>query len=357
MEWKYNENRTQIILNEVPKRKKKITGTRFSSVIGLNKYQTSFGAWCEITGLATLPFEDSQYTLAGKAIEPKQIKYIAEKFDNVMDPKEYFGNIYETMKYDFYKEIKIFGGMWDAVATKNDKKTIAITMECKTSSHPEDWENNIVPPNYLCQGMLYSKLNGVKKIIFCASFLKSMDYAKPEEFKVTEENTKYVLKDLDRTTININGVENNIDMLMDKAKEFWESHVLTGISPEFDEVKDKEYLDIIRANNKINDETLENLCEQSYNLYLEIDKLKKETKIAEMEKKLKKLESQIKNKIIENIEIDSKNNSCGDYTLKVTKETKFNEKQFQLDKPGIYNQYVYEEDSYTLSKTRIGKEK
>ena len=47
-----------------------------SSVLGLNEYQTPFGAWCEITKLVKLPFEDTKYTIAGKAIEPKLIDYM-----------------------------------------------------------------------------------------------------------------------------------------------------------------------------------------------------------------------------------------------------------------------------------------
>ena len=68
MEWQYNEARTRIIVAP-PKRTKKITGPRFSSVLGLNKYQTPFGAWCEITGLVKLPFEDNKFTIAGKTLK------------------------------------------------------------------------------------------------------------------------------------------------------------------------------------------------------------------------------------------------------------------------------------------------
>ena len=71
--WKYGKNGNNIVLSEPPKQKLRITGHRIASVLGLNEYQSSFGAWCEITKLVKLPFEDSKYTLAGKAIEPKLI--------------------------------------------------------------------------------------------------------------------------------------------------------------------------------------------------------------------------------------------------------------------------------------------
>ena len=83
-EWQYGENGKNIILPEPPKQRLRITGHRVASVLGLNKYQSPFGAWCEITKLVKLPFEDSKYTLAGKAIEPKLIDFVRNRFPNVM---------------------------------------------------------------------------------------------------------------------------------------------------------------------------------------------------------------------------------------------------------------------------------
>ena len=51
---------------------KKITGTRFAAIMGLNKWTTPFNAWCAITRTYEEPFEDTIYTVAGKTIEPKQ---------------------------------------------------------------------------------------------------------------------------------------------------------------------------------------------------------------------------------------------------------------------------------------------
>lgn len=59
-----------------PKKTKKVTGTRFATILGLNPWSTSFEMWCAITKTFELPFEDTVYTLAGKAIEPKQAEYM-----------------------------------------------------------------------------------------------------------------------------------------------------------------------------------------------------------------------------------------------------------------------------------------
>ena len=66
-------NRIQIA---PPKRTKKITGTRFATILGLNPWSTAFEMWCAITKTYEKPFEDTIYTVAGKTIEPKQARYI-----------------------------------------------------------------------------------------------------------------------------------------------------------------------------------------------------------------------------------------------------------------------------------------
>ena len=58
---------------DVPKKPKKMTGTRFASVLGLDKWNTDFKTWCAITRTYEDPFTDNIYTIAGKTIEPKII--------------------------------------------------------------------------------------------------------------------------------------------------------------------------------------------------------------------------------------------------------------------------------------------
>lgn len=58
-----------------PKRTKKVTGTRFATILGLNPWSTPFEMWCAITKTYEKPFEDTIYTIAGKTIEPKRRVY------------------------------------------------------------------------------------------------------------------------------------------------------------------------------------------------------------------------------------------------------------------------------------------
>ena len=71
MEWL--DNKIQIV---PPKRPKKLTATRFATILGLNPWSTPFEVWCEITRTYQKPFEDTIYTIAGKTIEPKQAEYM-----------------------------------------------------------------------------------------------------------------------------------------------------------------------------------------------------------------------------------------------------------------------------------------
>lgn len=86
-------NRVQI---DPPKKPKKLTATRFASVLGLNPWATPFAAWCEITRTYQEPFVDTIYTRAGKAIEPKQIEYMRRAYamTDIITPTDVYGPDY-----------------------------------------------------------------------------------------------------------------------------------------------------------------------------------------------------------------------------------------------------------------------
>lgn len=347
MEWHYSEDRKRIVLNTLPKRHKKITGHRFPSVLGLNKYQSQFGAWCEITGLVKLPFEDNKYTLAGKAIEPKQIEYAKQMFPNILSIEEYYGNAINDYRYTNFKDLnRIFDGVRDFVSVKNDGKTIAMVGECKTSSKPQDWEGNNVPIDYLCQGMLYAYLDKLDKIVYVTSFLQPMDYNNPENYVVNNTNTKFTVKKLNECFLEVPEKGYcDINGAIDYCEEWWQKYVETGVSPEFDEKLDKEYLDIIRASQPANDNSLEDLCVSGISLARQIKELEETSGLNNLKKELKVIETAIKN-----VMTDKNLDTCGKYKLKRTSKIVFNEKQFAKDNEKLYNNYCEETVSYTLSK-------
>lgn len=344
--WNYGEGNTIVITP--PKQTKRITGHRIAGILGLDPYTTPFACWCEICKVATPPFEDTKFTIAGKNIEPKLIDYMRTKLPNVKSIEEYYNVIFDEYRYNNFKdESKIFGGVIDAVSTLNDNKTITAIIECKTSSNPSLWRDGHIPTPYALQGALYCYLKGIDRIIFVCAFLKDIDYAHSENFEVTEDNTIITIKKLDDMLFEVDGKYLNIKDCMAYAEEWWEKHIETGVSPEFDESRDKEYLDIIRATDATKDNELDDVCAQAFALHQEIEELKVSSGITAKEKQLKQLEESIKNKMIE---LDTPR--CGNYNLSKTTKSKFNEKKFAEEQTTIYEQYLEETVSYTLRKSK-----
>lgn len=345
--WNYSEDGKHIII-EPPKQTNKISGHRLSAVLGLNNYSTPFQAFCEITKLAKPEIEDNKYLNAGRVLEPKIIEYVGKQFPNIMSIEQYYGNVFEEYRYNNFKdESKVFGGVIDAVSVKNDGKTIAMICECKTSGHPEQWRNGAIPTEYALQGALYSYLKGLDRVLFACTFLDDLDYGKPENVVVSDKNTILVVKRLDELIFNVNGEYLNIEGVMQYAEQWWKEHIETGISPEFDEKKDKEYLDIIRATDETKDNELIDVCDKALNLAIKIEELKETSGLKDLEKQLKLLETSIKNKMIE--EDLSK---CGGYKLSKKKTKTFNADLFAEEQPKLYESYCEEKESYTLTKDK-----
>lgn len=345
MNWHYSEDRKHIELEQPPKQHKLLTGTRFASCLGLNPYSSPFQIWCECTKLVTPPYEETMYTKAGRIIEPLQREYVSKTFPNIKGPEEYFGNAYEMYRWNFFDDkFKPYGGLWDAVSTKSNGKDIAMVVEFKTANSAAKWVDG-PPIYYLMQGALYAKMLGLDKVLFVASFLSPMDYAHPEEFVPNETNTTMIVKKLKDIVLEVDGEYLSFDELYDKGLDFWNNYVLTGISPEFDEKLDKEYLDIIRASKPSNDNDLTTMCVEAIKIAKEIKSLEISSGIKVRKDELKVLEDAIKK-----VMIDSNLDRCDKYKLKRDVKLKFNEKALEKDNKALYNKYCEESISYTLSK-------
>lgn len=346
MEWHYSEDRRRIILDTPPKQLLRISGHRMATVLGLNHFATPFQAWAEITKLLKVPFEENKYLIMGKVAEPKIIDYVRDKFPNVMSMEEYYGNAIDDYRYNNFKyDSKIFGGMFDFVCTKNDKKTITLIGEIKTSGKPELFQNNNVPQEYLLQAALYAKLKGLDKVLFVISIVNEEDYMHPEMFVPTDENTTLIVKKLDDLFFEIDGEYCGIDDCMRKAEEFWNNYVLTGISPEFDEKLDKDYLDIIRSSKPSNDNDLSTLCLEGIRLAKEINELKVTSCLSVKEKELKTIE-----KAIKEVMLNSNLDCCEGYTLKRNSKQVFDEERFAKEHPKSYEGYLIDKVEVKLSK-------
>lgn len=365
MNWKYNENRTRIILDTPPKQKLRISGHRIAAILEKDPWKTPFMCWCEITKLVKIPFEETKYTKFGKVVESQLIEYVGKRFPNIMSVEQYYGNIFDDYRYNNFKDISnIFGGVMDAVSTKSDEKTITMVCECKTSSHPEQWTpNGNIPLPYYFQGALYSYLCGLDKVLFVCTFPKDIDYAKPENYEVTDENTILVVKKLkdlfiemphtkpsisdeykgDWTTNDV--IYGGIEDCIKYCENWWETFIETGISPEFDEKLDKDYLDIIRSSKPSNDNDLSTLCLEGIRLAREINELKVTSGLSVKEKELKTIE-----KAIKEVMLNSNLDCCEGYTLKRNSKQVFDEERFAKEHPKSYEGYLIDKVEVKLSK-------
>ena len=281
---KWNDDGTITITP--PARPKKCTGTRFAAIMGLNAWTTPFNAWCAITRTYEEPFEDTIYTLAGKAIEPKQAEYMKEKYfwKKLVTPTDVYGEDYFKKTWgDFFKDEPIFGGMWDYLfVDKNGKPTTV--MEMKTTKRAEDWQND-VPEYYALQAALYAYLYGVDDVIMVASFLDEKDYKDPAAYQPTASNT---------ITVEFKVSERYPDFADKVAavEQWWADYVDTGISPEYDEKKDAEILATLRTNTLSPETDIEALIAEAEGLKKELDEISAST--ADKEKRLKTINDIIK---------------------------------------------------------------
>ena len=326
-----------------PKKPKKITGTRLAAIFGLNKWNTPFKTWCEITKTYQEPFEDTKYTLAGKAIEPKQAEFMKKSYAmfDLLTPAEKYGEDYFNKTYgDFFPESKIFGGMWDYL-DRDENGKVTTVLEMKTTQRSEDWEKDI-PEYYAIQAALYAYLLGVDDVIMVASFLEPKDYDHPENYKVSVENTIAV-------PFKVSERYPNFPQMIADAEKWWKDHVDTGISPDFDEKADADILKELRKNTLNPDTDIAKLIEEGEALKRELKA--HEDAVKDKAKRLKSITEQVKKHLQTKFrDGDTKAEITGSgyvWCLSRSESTKLDEDKLKAD--GLYEKYSITEPSYRMT--------
>lgn len=319
-----------------PKHPKKLTATRLGTVLGRNPWSTDFEVWCAITRTYEKPFEDTIYTLAGKAIEPLQIEYMRDAYimDNLRSPTDLYGEDYfKKMRGDFFPGMKIFGGMWDSLLMDENNEPEAV-LEFKTTKRVEDWQDD-VPEYYAIQAALYAYLLGVDDVIMVASFLEQADYSHPEQYKPTASNTITV-------EFKVSERYPNFGEMIKIAKRWWKDHVETGISPDYDERKDAEILAALRTNYLSPDTDIDALVQEAEGLKAEVDAAA--AAVAEKEKRLKKITNTIKEYAAEQFRPGDKKvevrGSRYVWTLAKSEKTTTKIDEDKLKEAGLYELYA-----------------
>ena len=330
-----------------PKKPKKITATRLATILGLNPWSTPFAAWCEITKTYQEPFTDTIYTIAGKTIEPKQIAYMRSAYGmyNLKTPTDIYGEDYFKKTWgDFFGDTPVLGGMWDSLLVDENGKPEAV-LEFKTTKRSEDWVND-VPEYYALQAALYAYLLGVDDVIMVASFLEPKDYEHPEDFVPSASNT---------ITVEFKVSERYPDFgrKVAQANAWWENHVVTGISPDYDEKKDADILKALRTNNVNPDTNIDDLIREAESLKTQLEAVY--ASVADQEKRLKAVTEQIKKTLVgafrpHDIAVEHKG---GQYIWSVSKSVSYELDKAAIQADGLFDKYSREKETFRINTKSI----
>lgn len=336
-------------LDTLPKKLKKMTATRFATVMGLNAWKTPFSAWCEITKTYEDPFVESIYTNAGKVIEPKICEYLRNRyFMDIKSPTDVYGEDYFRKTWgDFFPDVEALGGSWDFLGDD-------FVVEVKTTKRVEDWrgvDGEVEPPIYYkLQACLYAYLLGFDNVVMTCSFLQDKDYANPEAFVPTVDNTVVIEFKLSEAFPTFK------ESYIDPALKFWRDHVLTGISPEFDEKKDADILKELRKNvTEASDKDIAKLMAEADKLRVSVDKA--EAKIADKKKRIKEIEDQVKESMKSQFrDGDKKVEIAGvkyTWTLSKSERSSLDSTKLKKELPDVFTKYSKKSEVYSLKTVAI----
>ena len=325
-----------------PKRTKKITGTRFATILGLNPWSTPFEMWLAITKTYEIPFEDTIYTKAGKAIEPKQAEYMKKSYGmDIITPTDRYGEDYFKSTWgDFFPESKHLGGMWDYLGV-DENGVVDTVLEMKTTKRIEDWQND-APEYYALQAALYAYLLGVDNVIMVASFLEEKDYADPTKYTPNIKNTITV-------EFKVSERYPNCAEKIKFVENWWAEYVDSGISPVYDEKKDAELLAALRTHNLTPDTDINALITEAEGLKGEIDKTN--AAIADKEKRLGEINNIIKEHAMGQFrDGDKKVEIKGSiYTWSVSRSETTTIDKKALEADGLLDKYQKKSEQYRMT--------
>ena len=326
-----------------PKKTKKLTGTRFASIFGLNPWSSEFEIWCAVTKTWEKPFEETIYTAAGKVIEGLQIDYMRKAYGmyNLRTPTDIYGEDYFRKTWgDFFRDTPVLGGLWDSLLVDENGKPEAV-LEFKTTKRSEDWSKD-VPEYYALQAALYAYLLGVDDVIMVASFLTSNDYEHPENFVPSANNT--ITREF-----KVSERYPNFDKMVAEAMQWWHDYVETGISPDYDEKKDADILKALRTNTITPDTNIEALIAEAEKLKTDLEVVYEAT--AEAEKRLKVVTDQIKQRLTSafrpgDIAVEHKG---GKYIWSVSKTESYELDKAAIQADGLFDKYSRKKETFRIN--------
>ena len=346
-----------------PKKPKKITGTHLPTVLGVNPFATPFEVWCRCTRTYEIPFEGNKYTNAGQVIEPKVFEFLRKSMgfgDNLITPEDVYGKDHFKKTWgDFYPDVPIYGGMWDALIRGEDGKPEyvveikTVQVDGRSGSLEERWKDGEAPHYQALQAALYAYLLGIDKVLMVCVTLedKKGDYEHPEQVVPSYANENVYTDEF-----KVSERYPNFDLYIEQATAWWNNYVLKGISPDFDEKKDAEILKALRTNSLSPDTDVSALVAEAEQLEDEINAVT--ATVAEKEKRLKVVTEQIKKYALGQFrDGDKKVTIAGqrmEFTLSRTDTMELDKDALKAD--GLWDKYQVLKTNYRLTKSEIKKE-
>ena len=347
---------------DLPKKFKKISGTHFPTVLGADPWKSPFEAWCKCTRTYESPFSGNKYTEAGQIVEGKVFDFLRTSMgfgDRLITPEDVYGKDHFKKTWgDFFPSNEIFSGMWDALIREDGSDKIEYVVEIKTvqvdgrsGSLENRWKDGEAPHYQALQASLYAYLLGVDKVMMVAVALedKKGDYEHPEQVVPSYANGNVYIDEF-----RVSERYPNFDMYIAKATAWWNNHVLTGISPEFNEKKDAEILKALRTNSvDTANATMTELLGKAEQLKTEIDAVK--TTLDEKEKELKVIVEQIKKYALEKFrDGDTKVSIRGNrYEWVLSKSNTTELDKDALAEDGLLEKYTKIKTNYRLTTSEI----
>lgn len=346
-----------------PKNPKKISGTFFPTVLNSDPWKSPFEAWCKSTRTWEQAFKGNKYTEAGEIIESKVFDFLRTSMgygNRVTIPEDVYGKEYfNNTRGDFFPSSEIFSGMWDALI-KDENGNTEYVVEIKTvqvdgrsGTLEERWKDGQAPDYQALQASLYAYLLGVDNVLMVAVALEDSkgDYEHPEQVVPSFANSNVYIDEF-----KVSERYPNFDLYIEKATNWWNNHVLTGISPLFDEKKDADILTALRTNTVEIPSDISSLLAQAEKLKTEITEIT--NKISDKEKELKALSDEIKKFALAQFrEGDTKVSVKGntyEFVLSKTASTELDTKSLTADMgEDFISKYTKPKTSYRLTTSKI----
>ena len=294
-------------------RRRGIGGSDVATILGLNKWKSSYQLWLEKTGQIELDHTESEPAYWGNVLE----EVVAKEFQERTGKKVRRRNqIFEHPLYPFLR-------------ANIDRDVVGenAILECKTANAflGKEWEGEEVPLSYLCQVQHYMNVLN-KKYCYIAVLIGGQ---------------KFIWKRVDRD-------QELIDMLTERLVDFWEVNVLAGKEPVIDGSETtSEFLKDRYSNLDETETTLPSSFDDLVDEKRELKKAKKEIETA-----IRKVDNQIIS------ELGKRNASIGIspkniISLKLVSTRRMNSKKLAEKYPEV----TKDDEIYTITESRRLTEK